>query len=143
MVSILGEYYYDFPRKIKLEKRLKDLLEDSVDEKFYLSDDKIERVSNWGGYENPFSDIERDRICSTITTHCGKDSNGMQLVKEEKDCHFHVWLMPRHKWMIEKFGNVLKNIKAIQNYSFENLRTKENIDKIANTCELLKRELNK
>ena len=44
--------------------------------------------------------------------------------------------------MIEKFGNVLKNIKAIQNYSFENLRTKENIDKIANTCELLKRELN-
>ena len=65
------------------------------------------------------------------------------IILEEKDCHFHVWLMPRHKWMIEKFGNVLKNIKAIQNYSFENLRTKENIDKIANTCELLKRELNK
>ena len=73
------------------------------------------------------------------TNHVCEEYN---IILEEKDCHFHVWLMPRHKWMIEKFGNVLKNIKAIQNYSFENLRTKENIDKIANTCELLKRELN-
>ncbi len=64
------------------------------------------------------------------------------IILEEKDCHFHVWLMPRHKWMIEKFGKVLKNIKPIQDYSLANLRTKENINKIANTCELLKRELN-
>lgn len=37
MVSILGEYYYEFPQPIKLEKRLKDYLEDNVDEKYYLS----------------------------------------------------------------------------------------------------------
>ena len=29
-----------------------------------------------------------------------------RLLKEEKENrHFHVWIMPRHKWMIEKFGN--------------------------------------
>ena len=38
MVSYLGDYYYDFPTKMKLTKRLKDLLEKSVDEKYYLSD---------------------------------------------------------------------------------------------------------
>lgn len=65
------------------------------------------------------------------------------IILEEKDCHFHIWLMPRHKWMKEKFGNVLKNIKAIQDYSMENLRTEENLAKIEQTCKLLKRELNK
>lgn len=38
MVSILGDYYYEFPQAIPLEHRLKDLLEDEVDEKYYLSD---------------------------------------------------------------------------------------------------------
>lgn len=38
MVSILGDYYYGFPRKRKLKLRLKDFLEDEVDEKYYLSD---------------------------------------------------------------------------------------------------------
>lgn len=40
MVSILGDYYYEFPKPMKLEKRLKDLLENEVDGKYYLSDKK-------------------------------------------------------------------------------------------------------
>ena len=38
MVSILGDYYYEFPKPFKLEKRLKDYLEDEVDEKYYIKD---------------------------------------------------------------------------------------------------------
>ena len=41
MVSWLGNHYYDFPTPIKLEKRLKDVLETNVDEKYYLSSDII------------------------------------------------------------------------------------------------------
>lgn len=41
MVSVMGDYYYNFPQKIPLEKRLKDLLEDQVDEKYYLSNKTI------------------------------------------------------------------------------------------------------
>lgn len=41
MVSILGEYHYEFPKKKKLELKLKDLLEDKVDEKYYLSDEMV------------------------------------------------------------------------------------------------------
>lgn len=42
MVSILGKYHYTFPKKSKLKKKLKDILEDNVDEKYYLSDKMIE-----------------------------------------------------------------------------------------------------
>ena len=37
MVSVLGDYTYEFPEEFPLELRLKDMLEDSVDEKYYLS----------------------------------------------------------------------------------------------------------
>ena len=43
MVSILGKYSYTFPRKQKLKLKLKDLLENEVDEKYYLSPEKAER----------------------------------------------------------------------------------------------------
>lgn len=44
MISILNGrgYEYDFPRKVKLTKCLKDLLEKNVDEKYYLSLSTIE-----------------------------------------------------------------------------------------------------
>ena len=37
MISILGDYFYAFPREIKLPSKLIDILETQVDEKFYLS----------------------------------------------------------------------------------------------------------
>ena len=64
------------------------------------------------------------------------------VILEEKAYHFHVWLMPRHKWMIDKFGKVLKNIKPIQEFAIKYMKTKENIELIKNTCELIKREMN-
>ena len=41
MVSILGDYFYDFPQPIGCELRLKDVLEDRVDEKYYLKEGTI------------------------------------------------------------------------------------------------------
>jgi len=40
MVSILGNYSYTFPKSIPLKLKLKDMLEDNVDEKYYLSDNQ-------------------------------------------------------------------------------------------------------
>lgn len=40
MVSILGDYCFYFPTPRKLDKVMKDYLEDSVDEKYYISSDK-------------------------------------------------------------------------------------------------------
>ena len=44
MVSILGEYSYEFPSPIKLEKTMKDYLEDEVDEKYYINSDKAQKL---------------------------------------------------------------------------------------------------
>ena len=38
MVSILGDYSYTFPPKMELKYHMKDFLEKSVDEKYYISD---------------------------------------------------------------------------------------------------------
>ena len=43
MVSVLGDYTYEFPKPIPLELRLKHLLEGHVDDKYYLS----EAMLNW------------------------------------------------------------------------------------------------
>lgn len=42
LVSILGDERYSFPKPFPLELRLKDILEEEVDEKYYLSDRMIE-----------------------------------------------------------------------------------------------------
>lgn len=62
MVSILGEYHYTFPKKKKLELKLKDLLEDKVDEKYYLSDDVVRGfVINSKKNDLAGIDFERER----------------------------------------------------------------------------------
>ena len=46
VVSILGGGQYLFPNPIKLEKRLKDVLESNIDKKYYLSDKLIQGFMN-------------------------------------------------------------------------------------------------
>ena len=69
-------------------------------------------------------------------------ANEYNVILEEKaGVHFHVWLMPRHDWMLEKFGKIIKNIQPIQEFSLKNMRNAENFSKIKQTCELLRSEL--
>ena len=65
------------------------------------------------------------------------------VIWEEKDNnHFHVWLMPRHKYLIDAMGtNIIKKIGELFDYAKNNLRTKENLNAICKTIELLKVEL--
>lgn len=44
MVSWLGDFYYDFPPPQPLEIRLKDVLDDNVDEKYYLSEKATKKL---------------------------------------------------------------------------------------------------
>ncbi len=46
MISILGDYYYEFPKPFKLKLKLKDMLEDVADEKYYLSQKMIESFNH-------------------------------------------------------------------------------------------------
>lgn len=44
MISFLDNYSYDFPRPIPLKKKLKDYLEDNVDEKYYINNEKSDKL---------------------------------------------------------------------------------------------------
>ena len=65
------------------------------------------------------------------------------VVWEEKDGnHFHVWLMPRHKYLLEVMGtNIIKKVGELFDYAKTNLRTKQNLDEIYDTIQKLKTEL--
>lgn len=82
MVSWLGNHYYDFPTPIKLEKRLKDVLETNVDEKYYLNDDTIERISKWKSQQQPLDHILNENSCSPCLTArgAGEEHSGMILL---------------------------------------------------------------
>lgn len=86
MVSILGNYHYTFPKKQKLELRLKDMLEDKVDEKYYLSDEMVEfftansKKQKELGNGFRFDPFERE---SSTLTHNKSDEDGQRVCKRE------------------------------------------------------------
>lgn len=77
MVSILGDYNYTFPKPIPLKLKLKDMLEESVDEKYYLSDKMIsyftkhEQDMKEKGNGFRFNVSDGNCIGKTITTNAG------------------------------------------------------------------------
>lgn len=73
MVSLLGNYSYEFPNKIPLTRRLNDVLEKEVNQKYYLSGKMIEYISKkgTGGFRNPDCRINLD-IARPLTTDPNK-----------------------------------------------------------------------
>lgn len=78
MVSILGDYYYEEPTPIKLEKRLKDYLEQDVDETYFLSDRLLatfmsDGTGNYPRRERFLQNLNKttDDIANSITTLAG------------------------------------------------------------------------
>lgn len=78
MVSILGEAAFEFPRPFPLEKRLRDVLEENVDESYYLKDEQVQRIlahcerkiAEGCGFKPQFT--PPDKICGTITGNYGQ-----------------------------------------------------------------------
>ena len=76
MISILGNYNYSFPKPIPLELKLKDLLEENVDEKYFLSDKMLncflkEQSGNYPRkqrFEQSINRVNEQQIANTITT---------------------------------------------------------------------------
>lgn len=74
MVSILGDYSYKFPKPIPLELKLKDLLEDNVDEKYYITDGQLNNIisENQAGY---LSGGKWDKINESARRYYKEDGN--------------------------------------------------------------------
>lgn len=74
-----------FPDKQPLTLRLKDLLETNVDEKYYLSDEKIASISQWKSYQKPFESVlGNNSISPTLTARgAGEEHAGMITYSDE------------------------------------------------------------
>ena len=89
MVSILGDYNYTFPRSIPLKLKLKDMLEESVDEKYYISNKFLSYLTDTkdrNGFVraerfNPH-DIEDDYAFSITTSAGNRATDNFIKVKE-------------------------------------------------------------
>ena len=59
MVSILGNYSYTFPKPIPLKLKLKDMLEDDVDDKYWLSDELVQHIQKTAEEHEEYTQYDR------------------------------------------------------------------------------------
>lgn len=72
---------FKFPEPQPLVKKLKDMLDNEVDEKYYLTQQKIDMISKWKCYEKPLEHImTEDSISGTLTTRSGAECGGMKTI---------------------------------------------------------------
>lgn len=92
MVSILDDNAsYHFPEPFPLDKRLKDVLEEEVDEKYYLSKKLVDYVFSNGGKEGNIQGAigvheKEDEYANTITSQYWKSPRQGNYLKEPIDC---------------------------------------------------------
>ena len=83
-ISILEEHKpYVFPQKQELKLKLKDMLEDKVDEKYYLSDDQISRIQNSTYIQNQRR-IQEKEWCDTLCARDWKDPKCIEIKEATK-----------------------------------------------------------
>ena len=90
MVSILGEYTYTFPKTEPLKLKLKDLLEDEVDEKYYLSEKALKTYTDMtdrNGYVrglrfNPYH-ADKQEYAYTIDTREGERTEDNYIIDDK------------------------------------------------------------
>lgn len=81
MISILGDYKYEFPQPFELKLSLKDMLEDEVDEKYYLTDEQIDLIVNSNYMQN-----QRRIQCKAYSdTLCARDYKDPKCVEVQDD----------------------------------------------------------
>lgn len=95
-ISILDENAkYDFPSKMPLSIRLKDILEKEVDEKYYLSDTQISRI-NLSTFNTSRKRIQEKTYCDTLCARDFKDPKCVRvygLYDDDKSKHqaYSIW----------------------------------------------------
>ena len=86
MISIYGDYAYDFPLKLKLKYKLKDFLEKEVDEKYYLSDKMINYITatndKWTG-NNGGAIVNRTAACTINTAPTQRRCDASDYIAED------------------------------------------------------------
>lgn len=82
MVSVLGEYNYTFPKGFDLDKNLYDLLDEKVDDKYFLSEKMVDTFTKYKSktynrkYKFNRNFIHTKKLAFTLNTCCnGRDTD--------------------------------------------------------------------
>jgi len=120
MISILGEYSYTFPQTKPLKLKLKDMLEDNVDGKYYLSDKMIKYISadnqKWTG--NNGEALINKTYASTLNTNEGsRRCDASNYISEDVEENYN--LKNIHKTLRETLENneIKEEISYIDAYN--------------------------
>nr|DAK79989.1 MAG TPA: Cytosine specific methyltransferase [Caudoviricetes sp.] len=105
-VSLLGDYYYEFPQPKPLKTRLKDLLDKNVEEKYYISENNGEKCLQ-------SVNAERERLA----TQLGVAGEGVQTVATVGI------LLSKQGKQIEKVVNIANTLMARDYKGFGNQAT--------------------
>lgn len=76
-VSIQGDEPYEFPAKQELKLSLKDMLEDDVDIKFYLTQEQVDKIK-FNTFNKESKRIQTKEYCDTL---CACDSTKMKCIQ--------------------------------------------------------------
>lgn len=81
----ISKDFFIFPKTQLLEKKLKDMLEKNVDEKYYLTEEKIYKISHWKSYQKPFEKVQgNNSIVPTLTARgAGEEHSGMIIYSDK------------------------------------------------------------
>lgn len=90
---------YKFPSPVPLEKRLKDMLESCVDEKYYLSADKVEKFLN-SNFHQERNRLQQKDYCDTLLARDYKDPKLVKEISNTIRCGGGGSLDGKHTWDI-------------------------------------------
>ena len=83
MISILGGGHYEFPETVKLDKVIKDYLEDEVDEKYYIKSEKAYKLI-FDLYERGILQ-DKEKVTCDLTINKPKEIDVMNCIKARYD----------------------------------------------------------
>lgn len=82
MVSLLGDYTYEFPKPIPLTKTMKDYLEEEVDEKYYINNEKAQKLIDKLIDEGTIP-AEQSRLALTLQSTSHEASESQTALKQD------------------------------------------------------------
>ena len=135
MVSILGDCDYEFPKPIELKLTLKDVLEQEVDEKFYLSEKGIQgRInSKYNKYNLDKSLLDENGIHPTILA---RYEGAPSLIKETSELKSELCKELLENGLVEE-GDVIRHSYTNNrlNNGVENMGRTESKEKLSPTLD--------
>ena len=80
-ISILGKDGFDFPSKQELKLKLKDILEDNVDEKYYLSDEQVNKIK-YSKFAQEKARLQEKDYSDTLLARDWKDPKCVEVTRK-------------------------------------------------------------